>query len=740
MEKISLKLKNCYGISELNQDFVFQENDCNIISIYAPNGTMKSSLAKTISDIINSDKYEKSKDKITKNNEYERNIIFNNKKIENIKNEVLVLNSFQAEEKNLVASILLVVDEQIKNEYKAKLEDYLELKKELFRNIYLKIENKKRTTKQDYINILTKKIGTIFQQKPELILIENNYEKNLSLINIKQDLNIIKSVFENSDLTLIFSSDFKEKIINKNLLETFIEYMEILKKSSKESDFFRGSISFHKSKIYSDNKDIVSLFKDWKLEHKNINININSKEEFDYLYEKEREKILKNLNKKEEFIKLNKNILSKNNEDVLENFDNLKLLNIINEIGYEDLEKLYYLNVIEEEKNSIDWKEDYSEFLNKEKEIIKNAKEKITLLEKVIDDFNNKFDIPIYIKLDNREDYIIGKKEEDISLKLVHKDNENFEDEKHIYSTLSTGQKKALYLLKTLFKIEELKFKNKDKDKECLIVIDDLSESFDYKNKNALLSYIYDLNLINNFKILSMTHNFDFFRSLSKRLNIGKNKYIATRNNNEIKIFNYKQNLSFKSFYNGINSIESFFLSIPILRESIEEKENKNEIDILTKSLHYKKSTLNLKNKDILNLEVIKKAIKEESIIDNIREQNYIETLNNITKKIISDEINDNNIKNYIFSNKIILCIAIRIKAEEILKEEMNLELNDDKNQLGTLFKEYQNFDNKNINIEKKIQEAVLSVPELIHFNSEDYLMIIDLSFDYLKNIYLSLI
>ncbi|MBE9067707.1 phage infection protein, partial [Leptolyngbya cf. ectocarpi LEGE 11479] len=45
MEKLSVKLKNCYGISSLEHVFDFSKSHANLI--YAPNGVMKTSFAKT---------------------------------------------------------------------------------------------------------------------------------------------------------------------------------------------------------------------------------------------------------------------------------------------------------------------------------------------------------------------------------------------------------------------------------------------------------------------------------------------------------------------------------------------------------------------------------------------------------------------------------------------------------------------------------------------------------------------
>ena len=49
MNTLKLELENCYGIQKMQQDIDFSKN--NVAVIYAPNGTMKSSFAKTFEAI-----------------------------------------------------------------------------------------------------------------------------------------------------------------------------------------------------------------------------------------------------------------------------------------------------------------------------------------------------------------------------------------------------------------------------------------------------------------------------------------------------------------------------------------------------------------------------------------------------------------------------------------------------------------------------------------------------------------
>ena len=49
MNKLTIKLENCWGIGKLKHNFDFGAR--RVYSIYAPNGSMKTSLAKTFLDV-----------------------------------------------------------------------------------------------------------------------------------------------------------------------------------------------------------------------------------------------------------------------------------------------------------------------------------------------------------------------------------------------------------------------------------------------------------------------------------------------------------------------------------------------------------------------------------------------------------------------------------------------------------------------------------------------------------------
>jgi len=61
-----------------------------------------------------------------------------------------------------------------------------------------------------------------------------------------------------------------------------------------------------------------------------------------------------------------------------------------------------------------------------------------------------------------------------------------------------------------LFEVEA----RKAAGRATLFVIDDLADSFDYKNKYAIIQYLKEIVNYSDFKIILLTHNFDFFRTV----------------------------------------------------------------------------------------------------------------------------------------------------------------------------------------------------------------------------------
>ena len=68
-------------------------------------------------------------------------------------------------------------------------------------------------------------------------------------------------------------------------------------------------------------------------------------------------------------------------------------------------------------------------------------------------------------------------------------------------------------MLNILFEIEARRKAKQD----TLIVVDDIADSFDYKNKYAIIQYLTDISDDPHFKQIILTHNFDFYRTVESR-------------------------------------------------------------------------------------------------------------------------------------------------------------------------------------------------------------------------------
>ena len=105
---------------------------------------------------------------------------------------------------------------------------------------------------------------------------------------------------------------------------------------------------------------------------------------------------------------------------------------------------------------------------------------------------------------------------ESISVAFTYKDDDDSVAIEHpdLIKVLSSGELKALYILNVIFEVQT----RRKSGQETLFVIDDLADSFDYKNKYAIIQYLKEISEDQLFKQIIMTHNFDFFRTILGRL------------------------------------------------------------------------------------------------------------------------------------------------------------------------------------------------------------------------------
>ena len=293
----------------------------------------------------------------------------------------------------------------------------------------------------------------------------------------------------------------------------------------------------------------------------------------------------------------------------------------------------------------------------------------------------------------------------------------------------SAGQERAMYLLDMLYQIEA-----KKSDKDTLLVFDDIADSFDYDNKYAIIEYIYELSKRDSFKIILLTHNFDFFRALKSRLNCkytyfaGKNEYgiINLRDNNFESTNNIFVEIKKRIEQNPEEHIRDILALIPFIRNLYEYNGNTGNFLKLTKILHYDfdcdEMTLNSLNNIYSEWNI---TIPEES--EGI--YNLIFQEAEKIRQIQTTEIN--------IVNKLVLSMAIRLKAEKFMIDYLNIDdLSEfDKNQTRMLFEKFKDKSDEN-NDTEILERVAIMTPENIHVNSFMFEPLLDMSDAALKDLY----
>ncbi|MBQ8300200.1 MAG: hypothetical protein IJX99_10215 [Clostridia bacterium] len=726
MNKINFKLKNCYGINFTEFELDFLQNNTNII--YASNGIMKTSFANTMKSIVDGTI---PKDRI-RNINGEVNIWVDETDALN-KDQIIVVDS-EKKIDNMEENTSLLASQKLKKEYD---EIYSGINKKL--EILLKsVKSISGLSREDLMEIANKIQPGRFHSILEFFdYIHDNIE---FLVYIDEKLKKIKykEIF-NKDTEKLFGD---EEFLN--LIEEYINtYNRIFEKSSI---FVKGKFNHYNAEIISKNLSENGYFgAGHKIRLKNSTLDIENEKQLDEIIEEERNRELNDEELKAHFDRIDKQLKSpagirKFKEYLLEHRSILHYLCNISDFRLRMI--VNYMHSTKNEFESLIF--EYKASKDKIKKILDDARKEETTWHSVKEIFKARFFVPFDIEVKNKEDVIL--REERLSIEYKYGEDRISTSKDNLIECLSNGEKKAYYILNLLYEFE----KAKETGKEYFIVIDDLADSFDYKNKYAIVEYLCDLQKITSFKILILTHNFDFYRTVSNRLGLKGNAYFAIKDNNEIKIKDgkYFGNV-FYTWKKDISDKKNVFIaSIPFIRnisEYMGGKEDNIEYNMLTHVLHIKKE-------EIVNKHVVKETaqITLKDISDifqkiwgiNSSEITYDDE--NILDFIMNEA--DNLIKNVddtdiFLENKIVLSIAIRLKAELYMINRIN---NDDivnsikGNQTRKLFTSIK-FDNtkEDNEIKEILSEVLLMTSENIHINSFMYEPIIDLSIEHLKKLYL---
>jgi len=707
MNKLRLDFKNCFGIDKLEHEFDFSNS--RAVAIYAPNGVMKTSFAKTFKAVSEG----KDPEEQLFGNISECEILTDGIIID--KDEIVVIKSFENKITAENSVTTLLVDEESKSDYDIIYTDIL----------------KKKSTLISKLNRLSGEKQTDIENK---VLIDFNFN-NTDFFKFLSEIKFDEIDYDLSQIKYkeIFESDVVSFVKNPEVKKNIDEYTEKYNSLLEHSKYFKKGV-FNPTKADNVLKTLSkeNFFKaNHKIKLSGDDDEILDEEVFKMRLEEERKEILENA----ELVKI---------ENEIKKVSVVRFREILEEANYiipelenlEELKKKLWNSYLAKEREFIEELiKSYSEGKERLEEIEKLAFEQRTSWEDIIDKFKARFFVPFNVDIKNKSNVVLGKSAPNISFSFQNpKTGELIEMKKEKIDEielLSQGERRAMYLLNVMFNIEA----RKKEDKKTLFIIDDIADSFDYKNKYAIIQYLKDISNEPLFFQIILTHNFDFFRSIQSR-NICNynNMYLSFKSTESIRLEPARgiKNPFINDWKINLNNSKKLIASIPFVRNIIEytEGEAHQDYNDLTSILHWKEDT---ETKLLSDLEIIfanhfnginfnSPIQRDKKVVDIIFEE--------AENCLLADEgIN--------LENKLVLSISIRLKAEQYMWSKITDKTAISGSQTGKLFGRFKNEFRGTLDNEIKILDEVnLITPENIHLNSFMFEPILDLSDMHLKNLY----
>ena len=730
MEKIIINLNHCFGITKFSHELTF--NGGNTVLIYAPNGLMKTSFAKTL-QLYGQGKADKVKDVVA---DIAGSIDIKDEHGNDVLPESIYVSNCEEPDSETPKNITsFLADSVLKQQYDDILKNLSEKQKALFKDI----SDHARST-----DIVSEFVRTFCENKVSLF-----YSKFNDVMAEIAGTEICYDFKYNS----IFDKDGKVKAFidaNRDTLKDYSNKYQAILQSSKLFKHKNGkTFGTHQASELSKSVADNAFF---EVSHKIVlgddKTTINSAAALANIISDELSNILNDAAVKKAFEKIDKKARANESlrqfKEIIENQPDLVERLLDYDDFHKDVWKGYFVKF---KDKAVDLLTAYQEAKPTLDSVLQQAAGQRAAWGKTISIFNRRFSVPFEVKIKNQTDLLLNEEAAALSFEYSTKNGQKTVESKVLEEVvLSKGELRAFYTLQLLFAIEKMKH---DGGQEYILVFDDISDSFDYKNKYAMIEYLCDLKDDTRFKMVILTHNFDFYRIISSRLRVKREStYMAYKDINDEINFHQAEYLRepFKLIKNNADKPEFFIALIPLVRNLIEYSKDisiepsKSEYRKLTSCLHIKAETASLTIYDIsqiMSSNIDAHRLPTANIGCNIK--NYIyDTADALSAQPTLDEI-------YI-ENKIVFAAAIRLKAEDymisklkqvMLIEDFNFFYNRiTSNQTSALTKKFEELCSPNNSIQLLIKEVNLITPENIHLNSFMFEPLIDMSVWRLKRLY----
>jgi len=379
-------------------------------------------------------------------------------------------------------------------------------------------------------------------------------------------------------------------------------------------------------------------------------------------------------------------------------------------------------------------------------EIIHLAAAQESMWTEIVNEFNNRFiDLPYSLFIENKEDVVLNLKAPVVSFHVKSGLDERPIEQRILLDYLSDGEKRALYLLNIIF---EIKARNITSD-QTVIIFDDVADSFDYKNKYAIIEYLIEIVQNPIFFPIFLTHNFDFYRTLACRADLKSSSWFAEKSADGISIERGEYFVDvFERWKDMVyNNRAVFIAAVPFLRNIIQYQDGQYSPEFLqlTALLHYKEnlepnliSTERYMMGDLCDFMISKWGLDRVRLTYD-RSISAFDFILDCAGDIAS-RVNES----HKLEEKVTLAIGCRLLAEKyMIRRIANATLTDgiQSNQTRALrtMMNFAHTDPTDVQREKLIDRMLIISSENVHINAFMYEPLIDISLSELKSLFNSI-
>ena len=728
LDQIRIKLRNCYGIKSLDHDFDFSAPKRTAYAIYAPNGVLKTSLAQTFADHARG---VPSKDRIFPNRVTTRVIVDQTDK--GIPPDaVFVIAPYDDTLGVTERTSTLLVNAALKKEYDELQADVESAKKRFV--AALRRQSKSRTN-------IEREVSSAFTEQDDQF-----YE---ALLRAEDEVDSQdNSPFADIEYDEVFNAKVFTFLNNEAVTAAIASYVQRYNELLDESVYFsRDTFNYYNANQVAKalkNNGFFAAHHSVRLKSslRDASLDIASLDQLQTVVAEEKDRITTDPALKETFgaieKQLDKNIGMRKFRDYLADHPAL-LPKLSNPASLrEDIFRSYFRANYDLYKQLT---HRYRQTNGRKREIEEKAREQRTQWENVIEIFNERFFVPFRLELENREAVILGHDPMPRLGFVFQEEVEGGEEARverdTLMRTLSNGEKKALYILNIIFEVEA----RERTQQETLFIVDDIADSFDYRNKYAIIQYLMEMAEKSYFRQIVLTHNYDFFRTVESRFIPYNHCLVARKAGADLSLDQATgiRNPFVKDWRKGFfTDPKRRVASIPFLRNLIEYTRGDDTDDFgrLTALLHWKTDSRGVRQRE---LDEIYGRVFEDGGSHENPDGRVVDMIEQVADECAGERSSGEGLG---LENKIGLAVATRLVADRYmvsLIDDATFTENITANQSQKLFRRVEEEIGGDGAFRKTLailRRVLLMTPENIHLNAFMYEPLVDMSGEHLQKLY----